>query len=718
MSIQATRLTTLWAEALGKKFDPFRLKQEHGSIYLDIDDDGQRIYHKLSSVAASADILLLIKILSRQSIEAVLSDIASPLLVLVMSSPWKLYLFRPGTSRAEGQVTVFCCDREEEYLTVREALAQLPDTDLMVLAGSELDPLVGSSLHERGSQVAPHTLRRLFNLLSTERREIGFIYTYAIVIGLLSLVLPLGVQSIINLISGGLILQPVVVLIIMVILAIIATGVIQIFQMSMVERLQQRVFARAAFEFGFRIPRLRLESLAKYYPPELMNRFFDVLTVQKGLAKLLMDFITAILQLTFGLILLCFYHPFFIGMAFGLVGVLYLLFMITGPRGLKTSLEESKYKYRVVHWLEELARALPSFKLAGFTMLPLEKLDQYSTGYLKKRKEHFSVLVTQFSALIVLKTLVVGGLLILGSLLVIDRQITLGQFVASEIVVITVMAAIEKIILSLDSMYDLLTAVEKIGNVTDLPMDTTGGRLMEELPNTYRGYALMLRDVSFSYPGKSEPTLRNVTMEIPSGARVGIFGIPGSGKTTLLALLTGLYYEFKGHFSINGLSLRDLNITSIRDSIGENMAGEDIFDGTLEENITMGKGGIGLKQVMWAIETAGLGDLVQQLPDGLQTHMIATGHDLSDSIRRKIIFARSIVEGPKLLVFDDSVLDADPDLTERALQLSADWKTTCTTIMVSRNSEVLYACDTVLVLRNGSIIAKGAWTDLQHQYST
>ena len=146
-------------------------------------------------------------------------------------------------------------------------------------------------------------------------------------------------------------------------------------QMTVSETLQRRIFTRVSFDFAERIPNLHTETVRNEYVPELVNRFFDTLTLQKGLPKILIDLSTAIMQILFGLLLLSFYHPLFIFFGFVLVLLLILIFRFTGPAGLKTSIKESKYKYQVAYWLQELGRTLNTFKLTGSSELPLSKTD-------------------------------------------------------------------------------------------------------------------------------------------------------------------------------------------------------------------------------------------------------------------------------------------------------------------------------------------------------
>lgn len=322
---------------------------------------------------------------------------------------------------------------------------------------------------------APTPTQRLFRLLSADRKDIGYVYLYALVTGVISLSLPLGIQAIFNLVSGGLIFSSVYLLIGLVILGVFITGLLLIGQIALVEILQQRVFAKAAFEFTYRLPRIQPDAFSGYHPPELMNRFFDVLTIQKGLPKLLIDLTAAVVQIIFGILLLSAYHPVFIGFGAFTILLIYLICRIYGPGGVKTSLAESKYKYKVVAWLEDIAGDLPVYRqhrpggLAG-TPEPIDKMDDLVSNYITYRNAHFRVLKRFFYSGVAFKTLITGGLLIIGTSLVVGREMSLGQFVAAELIIVLITNSVDKLTSGIDTVFDMLTAVEKIGYVTDLPL--------------------------------------------------------------------------------------------------------------------------------------------------------------------------------------------------------------------------------------------------------
>jgi ABC-type bacteriocin/lantibiotic exporter with double-glycine peptidase domain len=556
----------------------------------------------------------------------------------------------------------------------------------------------------------PSPIKRLLKLLGTERKEIFYILFYAIIIGLIGLVVPLGIQTTVELISGGVFFSSVYILIVLVILGVLLSGALQIVQISLVEFLQRRIFTKASLEFAFRIPRIRVESIQANYAPELVNRFFDVMTIQKGLPKLLIDLSSATIQIFFGLLLISLYHPFFVFFGIFLVSVLFAIFYTTGPRGLKSSIDESKYKYKVAHWLEELARAIHSFKLAGSTDLPIRKTDYNVNNYLKNRKIHFRVLLTQFSFIVLFKAMITGGLLIMGTLLVVDRQITLGQFVASEIVIILILNAVEKIIMYMDVVYDLLTAVDKVAHVTDLPIERVGG--FDFPANNTTGFSVRTKDLKYKYANSGYYALKGIDLNIKAGETICITGQGNSGKTTLMNILTGMYSDYEGVVTINNYSLRDLDLTHMRDQVAKNISQEDLFDGTILENITLGKTGTTVHDAIQALEQVGLSDSINAMPRGLETHLISGGKGLSKTMIHKLILARCLAKKPKLIVLNDFFTTLSKSDKMELLACVTKSERPCTVIVVSKDPIIMSACDRVIMMQEGMIRMEGTMEEL------
>jgi ABC-type bacteriocin/lantibiotic exporter with double-glycine peptidase domain len=691
-------------------------KNIYGFEGSDDENPANSFVNYITDLSAPFDISILKYELSDDELEDFFNDLTSPVLLFKKNELKPLII----TNVKAGNAVVYLDEEKVELIQIADLkdLFYKKDGKYLLLSFFPVTSLFSDTDHPEDitNSLIGSPIRRLFRLLHIERKDIGYIYVYAVMAGLVYLSLPLGIQAIIGLIMSGQVSTSVVVLVSFVLLGILINGGLQVMQISMIEYLQRRLFTKAAFEFSYRIPKIKLEAILKEYAPELMNRFFDILSVQKGLSKLLMDFTTATLQIFFGIFLLAFYHPFFIFFGFLLLIVLAIIIWLTGPKGLETSLTTSKYKYKVAHWLEEMARTVNTFKLAGFTNLPLEKTDQVMNSYLIARKRHFKILIFQYSNIIGFKMLVTGGLLILGSMLVINREINIGQFVAAEIIIILVINAVEKMIMSIDVIYDILTAVEKLGTVTDLPLEESQGLYVHQFSKNHEGLSLKTNNLQYQFPDMNKDILSGINLDIKKSERICISGYNGSGKSTLIYVLCGLYSSYRGEISYDNVSLKDININSLRWHIGDNLSHEDLFEGTLMENITLGRENIPLEDIVWATESVGLGLYIRFLNDGLHHNIIAGGKGLPGSIIKKIVLARSIVHRPKLLILDDHNLNIEKTEKRRILEFIYDRKFSWTIINISNDPFVMKLSDKVAILKDGGIVVEGGYNEIQDNF--
>jgi len=551
---------------------------------------------------------------------------------------------------------------------------------------------------QQGRKTGRTPLAKILEVLRLEREDITSVYLYAILNGLIQLSLPLGIQSIISFVLGGSISTSLVLLIVGVVTGVLLTGLVQVSQMRIIEKVQQKLFVRYAFEYAHRIPNLDLKSIDGYHLPETVNRFFDTISLQKGIAKLLLDFPTATIQILFGLILLSFYHPFFIAFSFVLVGLVGAILYYSGQRGMSTSIEESDYKYGVGAWLEELARVVASFKFSKGGQLHLERTDGLVQGYLVARTAHFRILQLQYWTLVMFKLVITAGMLIVGSFLLIDQQLNLGQFIAAEIVILLVLNSVEKLIINLEKVYDVLTSVEKLSKVIEKPLEAHG-RVV--LPDGGRGMRIAMNGLSFSHAGRQ--VLHDITFDIPSGSRVAIRGGDGSGKSTLLRLLCGVYPDYAGGITVDGISLRDFEGDSYRRQTGVLLGLQDIFQGTLLENITMGDDRIHASDIMDLAERIGLNDFIRELPSGLASPIDPVGKRLPRSITQKVLLLRALAGKPRLLLLEEPWRGMDPANAERIRRYLLDSGDGCTLFVVSNDAEFQARADITLELQDGRL---------------
>lgn len=720
MPAQATRVNQLVCDALGLDVEPQRWRALARQV-----TEADPVATRIRSIGSAVDVGYVDRTLSAADMDAA---VAAGVLPVVLLGPGESVTV--VTRDGDGVPEAFQVDASGVELRVatgaealgaalRRALGGGPTAALAPLA---LRPAEASRGVDRPhSPVGPESdhashahrtpVERVMALLARERREVLTVFFYATLAGGLSLVLPLAVGGIVQLVQGRLFLQPVIVLITVVILGTVCAGAFQIGILRVVERIQQRVFARMALEFAFRVPRLRYAVSVETNLPEQMNRLFEAVAIQKGVQKLLLDVPTALLTILFGLLLLTLYSPWFSVFAVVVSACVWLIIRWTGPEGLATSIVESKYKYKAVHWLEELARAFHAFKYAGESTLPVERMDDVVTGYLKYRRKHFAVLVKQTVALIGFKTFITAAVLILGATLVQSNQLLLGQFVAAEVVIITILAGVEKLISSLSTVYDVLTSVDKAGHVADLPLERRGGVAPAE--GTGAGMAIEARDLRVRYPGSPAPAVDGVSLRIEPGERVALMGVDGSGRSTLLKALGGLLDDFEGTVRLDGITLRDLDRPSLRARTGQMLSWTDLFDGTIEENIHVGRPHLRPVDVRRALDDLDLTAAVQALPQGMQTEITNSGRSLPAHLANKLLVAQGIVGAPRLVVLDDFFQNLDAGSRALILGVLTDRARPWTVLAVSNDPLLLAAFDRVLVLEGGRVVADGPFAALR-----
>lgn len=542
--------------------------------------------------------------------------------------------------------------------------------------------------------------QRLLGLLALDKRDIFQIFYYAVFAGIVNLSLPLGIQAIINLIQGAQVSTSWIILVILVTLGVAFGGLLQLTQIRIIENVQQKIFTRSSFEFAYRFPKIKMSELRNYYPPELANRFFDTLTVQKSLSKILVDFPAALLQIIFGLLLLSLYHPFFIIYGILLLLLIYIVFKFTAQKGLDTSLEESRYKYRVAHWIEEVARSIISFKLSGKTSLAMNKNDVLVEQYLKSRESHFRILVLQFIQMIGFKVLVTGGLLVIGGILVLNQEMNIGQFVAAEIIILLVITSVEKLITGLETFYDLLTSLEKLGQVVDKELEPQEG---EKPFKEGEGFTVELNRVSYEVPEMDKKILDDISLTISNSCTILLKGPNGSGKTTLLRMIAGIIEPNRGDIFINNVSLKGINLNYYRSHIGQSLLEESPFEGTILENITFGDASISQEDIYWSLEKTGLTQFVKEQPQGLNSMLYPEGIQIPSTISKKIVLARSIVRKPKLLILKDPLDHFDAHEANEIMKFLTAPERPWALVVVSQNKDWKSRCGRIITIENGKI---------------
>ncbi|MEP7268463.1 MAG: ABC transporter ATP-binding protein [Saprospiraceae bacterium] len=537
-------------------------------------------------------------------------------------------------------------------------------------------------------------VKRFWNLLKSYKQEVGQIYAYALFIGLINLSLPLGIQAIINFLQTGEFTSTWLLLVGFVLFGFIISGWLQILQIRVVETIQQDLFARSAFEFAYRLPKITFLQLDEIHTPELVNRFFDTLTIQKGVPKILIDFSLAIFQIFFGLILLTVYSPYFIILGIVLALILWLIFKITGPQGLTTSLKESKYKYQLAYWLEEIARVNRSFKIYNTYRFHLNKTDSIVGNYIQARESHFKVLLSQFRLFVGFKVILAAGLLLLGGILVFQERINIGQFVASEIIILLILNSIEKLFTTTEIIYDVLTAVEKIGYVTDLKLDEELGLVKI---NNDQGLSLNAKEIVFGFPGNKKKIFNELSFDIASKEKVVLTGKSGSGKSLLLQILAGIYQIEDGELYVNDIPIINYHKDHLFNVQGVSFSVNQLFEGTFRENILVGRT-IDEKTISEVMQFLNLNDYLIHQMKGIDSFIDSGGRRLPRSIIQKLLIARVIIGKPRLLLLEDPLQFIEDQEKRRIIDYIMSRDRNWTVVVVSDYSYWREKCDRIIEL--------------------
>ena len=557
-----------------------------------------------------------------------------------------------------------------------------------------------SAMRSRDGGPPLHPYARLRALLDGERRTLWVAVIYSVVIALLALVVPIAVQSLVNTIAFGSVLQPLVVLTLFVFVALGFSTVMNALRAGVVEVIQRSIFARVATDVTWRLLRVRVSAFDRYHGPELVNRFFDTVTIQKSAALLLIDGLSILMQTVIGMLLLALYHPWLLAFDVLLVVAMAVIIFVLGRGALATSINESKVKYALVAWLEQLAANLVTFKSAGGAEYAMERSHRLLEEYLSYRAKHFRILIRQIVGSFALQAVASSALLGIGGWLVISRQLTLGQLVASELIVAGMLSAFTKFGKQLEVFYDLCAAIDKLGVLVDLPLERTGG--VVESP-TRGPIELTLRDLRVHYEDSPRAALAVRSWDIPAGARVGVTGPNGAGKSTLADVLFGLREQATGSLRVDGIDLRSLPLRSLRRDVALVRAVE-LFPGTVLENLRLGREDLSYTDITRALEDVGLLEELLAMPDGLDTELHPHGRPLSYRQACRLMIARAIAGRPRLIIVDGALdqidrREDDQRLTSVLFAPDAPWTLVC----ITDRPDLLAQCTRVVLLKDGEV---------------
>ena len=600
-----------------------------------------------------------------------------------------------GLAAVHGRKTLVLhplTDQNRRWVSRRQLQQTLGDTG-GVLRCVVLETLATDAIPEH---LPP--LSRAWGLLRPEARDIRIVILFAAVSGLLALATPLAIEALVSTVTFGRLLQPIVVLSLLLFVFLAFLAAIRGLQTFVVDIIQRRLLARVAVDLAYRLPRVRADAMENHSPRELVNRFFDIVTVQKVTAQFLLDGVSVAVNTIVGMAVLGFYHPWLLGYDVVLLGLIIFIIFVMGRGAISSSIKESKHKYEIASWLEDLAGNPIAFRYDSASQFALERADRLIYEYLSARRLHFRILLRQIMFALGLQAVASTVLLGLGGWLVISGQLTLGQLVAAELIVTVIVGSFAKLGKHMESFYDMMASVDKLGHLFDLAIERTDGRLNLQKE---RPASLTMTDVGYRH-ADGWMGLDGLNLSIAGGERIALSGSSGSGKSIIVDLLFGLRTQQRGHIEIDGIDPRSLRPDVLRRCVAL-VRNVEMFEGTIAENIHLERPDVGSMQVCDALQQVGALEQILAMPRGLETEVNATGYPLTSNQLRKLMLARAIVAQPTLLLIDGT-LDALPDHeADDLMQFLADPARPWTLIVVTGRESLQARATREIRLLNGRV---------------
>lgn len=538
----------------------------------------------------------------------------------------------------------------------------------------------------RGNVLWPE-LARVGLLIGLERRVLAILLAYAVAIGLFSLIVPLTVQELTNTFAYA--IQPIMIVTFagIMFIGLLFIGFFRVFQTSAMETLFQRLYVRIALAMTEHLPRIRQEFFAASHAA----RFSEAELLARAVIVVLLDAINLLVSGMTGMTILVLYHPNFLMYNFCLLGGFTFIAVATGQGGVRATKAVSEKHYAVMTWIQDIANNRLHFKASQSAPFLIGKTDRLLDEYLAARRTRSNVLTwRQYRSIVVWEAVCHSGMIALGGWLLSIGQITLGQFVAAEVIVGTLLVNLDTVTRRIYAMTYILTSLDELDRFFALPThEAFGRRASTQLPNpAICGVHLTCGNVAFGYPN-APPLFDEFSLEVAPGEKISVLVESSTQKTALALVLAGLYRPTAGVLRYNDVDLRDMTMDYINEARGLVLDSQPtLFGGTLEENISLGRTSVRFEDLRWAIRFVELEDEIDRMPRGLETLVEAGSALYTKSQILRILVARAIVTRPPVLIFDGTLHNMEPTLRQILLRRLSSKEESWSAIFVTNDPSI------------------------------
>ena len=509
-------------------------------------------------------------------------------------------------------------------------------------------------------------LNQLGLLVRLERKMLGIIASYAVAIGLFMLCVPIAVQELVSTFSFA--VEPRMIFTLALIVAGALTGVaaFRILQARAVETLQQRLYTRIAIAFTQTLPRLREES----FLPQHANRFSEADLLTRALVSMVADLFNVAVVGSIFMSMLVFFHPYFLLYNVLLLSGFVVLLTVFGRGGLLITLEMSRLNHDIYHWIQNIALNLPHLRAAGQSPYLMRKTDELTKAYVRVRQQRSNLLTgRQYKAAALWQVVGHSGMIVTAGMLVSAGQLTVGQFAAAELLAGNLLLNMDTLARRMVHMFFAFVSFREMSAFFSLPQDEAGSKAVIPVDQFgLAGIKLTARNLAFGY-ADSALLFEHVDLEVAAGEKVAVFCSSNTQKTALAKVLAGLLPPSAGVVRYNDMNLVEVSLDSI-DACRSLMLDSHptLLEGTIEDNITLGRPSISYEDVQWALRFVELDKEIDRLPDGLTTLVIGHGKQFTLSQTLRLLLARAIVTRPHILIVDGTLHNMIPSLREVILR--------------------------------------------------
>jgi len=564
---------------------------------------------------------------------------------------------------------------------------------------SEPTHLKGEKPTTHPSSVFPDLL---LDWISKEQEDLKILFLYGVAIGITLLIVPISVQSLVNTIAFGSILQPIFVLAFVVLGFLGLSGALRLSQLIVIERIQVRIFVRTALQTAIRLTDISFDELQRSRIGSLVNRFLEISSVQKAFAFLCLEAISLALQLITSLILLSIYHPIFLLFSILLIISIHFVVKMSLKSGLKSAKVESDAKYKLTDFLEELGENHLAYRSNRLFERVGARANALTQAYTDARVRHFATLKLLHASSFAIQAVFSALLLGLGGWLVVRNQLSLGQLIAGEIHISSLLFSLTKLGKLMENLFDLAASTSKIERLLSLQLERQDGLRFrfESGEQATNPAALTFQNVHFVQGTRFQ--LNDISLKIEPGESIAFSGGVGTGKSTLIELIYGLRNPLHGEIRIDGHPIRELDLSDLRSQIAL-VQGIQLIDGSVLENIQLDQETFNLAEIRALLVEFGLDQSISGLSDGLNTHLESTRPPFSKGQLQKLMIIRAIVQKPRLLLLDEALDAFDQETRTQVLDAILRRKNQFTLMMTTHSEELARRCDRTFILENGKL---------------